>query len=250
MGKRWLLVTGLVLIISIVGLTGCQPDSTVSGQVTGFNFSGQQEGIVVSGSGKVAAAPDIATLRLGIEAQEATVAEAQAQVAGAMERVMASLTGNGVAKKDIQTQFFNISKVTRFDEKGQREVVIGYRVTNIVAAKLRDISKAGGIIDAVAAAGGDLTRIDAINFSVEDPTEFHNQARELAMEDAKAKAKQLADLAGVTLGKATFISETSFTPPIPFPAGGFERAALAVATPISPGETEIVTTVQVTFSIK
>lgn len=250
MNKRWLFVAGLVLVVGIVGLTGCQPPgSTVPSQISGLALSNQQQGIHVSGSGKVAATPDIATLRLGIEAQKATVAEAQEQAAGAMDRVMTSLTGNGVAKKDIQTRFFNITKVARFDQKEQREVVLGYRVTNIVSARLRDISKAGSIIDAVAVAGGDLTRIDSISFSVEDPTKFRDQARELAMADAKAKAKQLADLAGVILGKATFISESSFAPPIPSPVA-FERAAVAATTPISPGETEITTTVQVTFEIK
>lgn len=250
MSKSWLVVVGVALL-NIIGLTGCQPGSTVTGQISGLTLgNSQQEGIYVSGSGKVAAAPDIATLGLGIEAQETTVAGAQAQAAGAMDRVMTSLTGNGVAKKDIQTQFFNISKVTRYDDKIQQEVVIGYRVTNTVLAKIRNIAKVGSVIDAVAVAGGDLTRINSISFSVDDPTEFHNQARALAMEDAKAKAKQLANLAGVTLGKATFISETSFTPPIPSPVVGFDIAAKAVETPISPGETEIVTTVQVTFEIR
>lgn len=249
MNKKGLLVIGLVAVLGLFGLTACQPGSTVSGQIAGFNISGQQEGIVVSGSGKVSAAPDIATLRLGIEAQASTVAGAQSQASGAMDRVMAALTGNGVAKKDIQTQFFNISKVTRFDQKTQTEVLIGFRVTNIVTAKLRDIGKAGSVIDAVAVAGGDLTRVDSINFSIEDPTQFHNRARELAMTDAKAKAKQLADLAGVSLGKATFISESTSTPPIPSPVA-FEKVAVAAATPISPGETDIVTSVQVTFAIK
>ena len=62
------------------------------------------------------ATPDIAILRLGIEAQEKTVAEAQAQAAEAMDRVMTALKDNGVADKDIQTQYFNIRKVTRWDD--------------------------------------------------------------------------------------------------------------------------------------
>src|SRR3989337_1617778 len=108
MRKRWLLFLGLVLVLGIIGLSGCDSSGGVSGQIAGLNLNGQQQGIFVSGSGKVTAVPDIATLRLGIEAQETTVAEAQAQAATAMDQVMTSLTNNGVAKKDIQTQYFNI----------------------------------------------------------------------------------------------------------------------------------------------
>lgn len=250
MKKRWLFVAGLVLVMGIVGLSGCSSGGGVSGQISGLGFNSQQQGIWVNGQGKVTAVPDIATLRLGIQAQEASVAGAQEQAASAMDKVMTALTDNGVAKKDIQTQNFNITKLTRFDDKTQTEVVIGYQVTNTVTAKIRDTSKAGVIIDDVATAGGDLTRIDGINFSIEDPSAYYTDARKLAMADAKAKASQLAQLAGVTLGDATYITESSFSPSIASPVA-FEAKALGVATtPISPGEAEIITTVQVTFAIK
>jgi len=248
--KRWLFAIGLVLVLGIVGLSGCDSGSSVSGQISGLNLNGQQQGIWVSGQGKVTAVPDIATLRLGVQAQAASVADAQAQAAGAMDKVMTALTDNGVAKKDIQTQNFNITKLTRYDDKTQTEVVLGYQVTNTVTAKIRDISKAGVIIDDVATAGGDLTRIDGIDFSIEDPSSYYRDARMLAMADAKAKAKQLAELAGVTLGSATYITESSYSPPIASPFAFEAKAMGGATTPISPGEAEITTTVQITFAIK
>lgn len=251
MRKRWLLIAGLVLVLGIVGLSGCSSGGGgVSGQISALGINSQQQGIWVNGQGKVTAVPDIATLRLGIQAQAASVADAQAQAASAMDKVMTALTSNGVAKKDIQTQNFNITKLTRYDAKTQTEVVIGYQVTNTVTAKIRDIAKAGVIIDDVAAAGGDLTRIDGINFSIEDPSAYYIEARKLAVADAKAKANQLADLAGVTLGNATYITESSFSPPIASPVFLEAKAMGAPPTPISPGEAEINTTVQITFAIK
>ena len=244
MERTWLLAVGLALALAIVGLAGCQPGSTA--QVV----ASQQEGIWVSGQGKVMAIPDIATLRLGIEAQMATVAEAQKQAAEAMDRVMTALTSNGVAKKDIQTQYFNITKVTRWDDKNQQEVTIGYRVTNVVAAKIRDIDKAGSLIDAVALAGGDLTRVDSISFSVDDPSGYYEEARQEAMAEAEAKAKQLADLAGVTLGKPSYISEGISYPVYSGQAVFMEKALAAAETPISPGEMEISLSVQVIYAIK
>ena len=71
------------------------------------------------------------------------------------------------------------------------------------------------MIDAVAAAGGDLTRINGITFTLDDPTAVMKQARDMAMADAKAKAQQLASDGGVTLGKPTYISDNSYVPTPP-----------------------------------
>ena len=198
----------------------------------------------------MSAVPDVATLRLGIEAQEASVAEAQSKATGAMNSVMDALAGNGVAEKDIQTQRFSIYQVTKWDRMTEEETVVGYRVTNIVTAKIRDIDKTGAIIDAVAKVGGDFTRVDSIGFSVDDPSAYYEQAREKAMAEGEAKARQLAELAGVTLGRPTYISEGVQTPSPIYPVKMAETAAMApVETPISPGEMEISLTVQVAYSI-
>ena len=165
MKKRWFVAVALVLAIAVAGLVGCSPEGgTVASVPSGLklNLSSQQEGISVGGSGKVNAVPDTAVLRLGIEAQESSVALAQEKANGAMNAAMSALDDNGIAEKDIQTQYFNIRKVTRWDEKQGKEMVIGYRVTNMVTAKIREMDKVGAIIDAVAGVGGDLTRIDSI----------------------------------------------------------------------------------------
>ena len=239
MKKNWLVGISLALVLAIVGLAGCAVPAEV-------NLVTQEKGIWVTGEGEVMAAPDIATLRLGIEAQEATVAEAQSQATEAMGKVMAALIDNGVADKDIQTQYFSIRQITRW--VNEEQVVVGYRVTHMVTAKIRDIDRAGAIIDAVAEAGGDLTRIDSIGFSVDDLSAYYEQARQEAMADANAKAEQLAELAGVTLGKATYISEGISYPIYPRDYN-YEMVGEALVTLISPGEMEISLTVQVAYAI-
>lgn len=254
MKKIWLPALALVLLLAVVGLVGCGQDGTALGAEPSdirVSVNSQQEGIFVNGRGEVAVVPDVATLRLGIEAQSHSVAAAQSQANETMDQVMAALTANGVAEKDIQTQYFNIHRVTRWDNERQQEIVIGYRVTNMVAAKIREIDNAGTIIDAVAVAGGDLTRIDSISFSVDDPSAYHQEARQKAMADARAKAEQLAELAGVELGKPTYISENVYIPSPVYPQRFLEGVAAAPAaeTPISPGEMEISLTVQVVYAV-
>ena len=250
--KKWLAVIGLVSVLAVVTLSGCNTGNPSLGELPSelqLNLNNQQEGIWVSGRGEVTVTPDIATLRLGVEVQAVSVAIAQFQAAGAMDEVMAALTDNGVAEKDIQTQYFSIRQVTKWDRDKEEEIVVGYRVTNKVTAKIREIDKAGTVIDAVAAAGGDLTRIDSIDFSVDDPSAYYEEARAKAMADAKAKAGQLAELADAKLGKATYISESSQAPPPIYRQDIYEEAIPTATTPISPGEMEISLTVQVAYAL-
>jgi len=100
----------------------------------------------------------------------------------------------------------------------------------------------------VAEAGGDLTRIDNISFSIDDPSEYRKEARDKAMADAKTKAEQLANLSGVRLGKPTYISESISYPVYPPPVRVAEAAAAPV-TPISPGELKISLDIQVAYAI-
>lgn len=217
---------------------------------SGVYGGSQQAGIWVSGTGEVTVTPDIATLRLGIEAQEASVAEAQAKASEAMNNVMTALT-DSVAEKDIQTQYFSIRQRTTWDQAREEEVVVGYRVTNRVVAKIRDMDKVASIIDAVVQAGGDFIRIDNLGFSVDDPSVYYEEAREKAIADAKAKAEQLAELVGVTLGKPTYVAEGIQQPFYPAWAGGgmAPPPAPAPAPSISPGEMTVSLSVQIAYSI-
>jgi uncharacterized protein YggE len=242
MKKGLLLVIGLVLVISLL-LIGCETQET-----TGANGS-QQTGVWVSGTGKVTAVPDVAIFSLGVEAQEKTVKEAQSEAISAMNAIITALKANGVAEKDIQTQWYNISPVMKWVEDTNEQITIGYKVTNMATVKIRDISKAGATIDAVAEAGGNLTRINSINFTVDDPTAYYNQAREKAMQDANAKAEQMATLAGITLGKPTYISESGGYIPTPYYLKDYAEGGSA-STPISPGELDITLTVQVGYAIE
>lgn len=239
--KKLFLAVGLIVALIVFNTVGCGTTESAAESVV---INNQQQGISVNGQGKVAVTPDISILTLGIQSQELSVASAQVKAIDSMNKVVSVLTGNGIANKDIQTQRFSIQVVTKYDNTAQKEVVVGYMVTNVVTVKIRTIDNTGSIIDAVAAVGGDLIRIEGINFSVDDPTTSYNQAREKAVADAKEKADKLAKLAGVTLGKPTFISESTSLP-IRSPI----KAADSATTPISPGFIDISATVQIIYSI-
>ncbi len=266
MNRKWFLIValGLVLVLAATAVTACGGTAGAQGTASSIQVSQQPEGIWVTGTGEVFITPDIATLNLGIASQEATVAEAQAKAAEAMDKVMQALKDNGIEAKDIQTGHFSISQRSRWDDMKQTEVVTGYYVTNMVTVKIRNTAgsddetglndRAGKVIDAVILAGGDLIRINGINFTVDDPAQYYQEVREKAMTAAKEKAEDLAELAGLTLGKPTYILENAQYTPI---YGGYANFAMAVPAPtisagstsISSGQTSITLTVQVTYSV-
>jgi uncharacterized protein YggE len=246
----------LLTVISMLTLTGCgsaeaqTPTSSANGGPVNVNVNSQQ-GIWVSGQGSVSLTPDIATVVLGVSIQAAKVADAQSQAAEAMSKVMNALTSNGIAQKDIATQTYSINPVTRYDNSTQTTSIIGYQVTNLVSAIVRAIDKTGSIIDAVTTAAGDLARVNSISFSVDKPEQYYSQARTAAMNDAKTKAQQLASLAGVTLGRVTYIAENSA--PIPVMRDISAPTAPSVpqaTTPINPGQLIITLSVQVAYAIQ
>jgi len=239
MKNSWWLIPSLLLVLALAAV-GCARGGSVTVAPQ------QQTGIWVTGQGEAMAVPDLAELRLGVEVQADTVAEAQAEASEAMGKVQQALKDNGVAEKDIQTQQFSIYPVTKWISDKEEEEIVGYRVTNIVVAKIREVDKAGAIIDAVAEAGGDSTRIQGISFDVDDKAPYYEQARAKAVEDASNKATQLAELIGVGLGKATYISEGAAY----YSVRTMDFAETAAApTPISPGELEITVYVQVIYEI-
>jgi len=204
-------------------------------------------GISVSGTGRVSGAPDVVVLSLGVEVERSTVAAAREVAATAMRAVVESLKANGVAEKEIQTTRFSVD--AQYDYFGNRPTLRGYRVTNVVTARLHKIDAAGKAIDDAVKAGGNDAVVYGVSFTIDDPTELEAQAREEAMRQAKARAEQLARHGGVGLGSPLSISESTAAVPVyekglPAPSTG------EAITPIEAGELEVVITVQVLYAIK
>jgi len=246
-----MVVVALALLVPVFALPGCTGAGATTVSIPDVNLGGQQHGIWVSGRGEVQATPDIAIINLGVQTQAQSVSVAQRQANEAMDKVMVALTANGIAEKDIKTTGFNIWQQSRWDPDTQQEIVTGYQVSNNIEAKIRDVDSAGDVLDAVVTQGGDYIRVNGIQFEVDDPSGYLEQAREKAMADAKGKASQLADLADVALGKPTFITEGSQTSPVYVSRGyamddGMESAG---APSISPGQTTIVATVQIAYRV-
>jgi uncharacterized protein YggE len=208
----------------------------------------QVQGISVSGTGQASGAPDLALLDLGVSTEGKTVKEARDSAATAMNAVSDAVKSDGVADKDVQTRQFSIEPEYQYPDG--RQELIGFRVTNIVEVKVRDLDRVGEVIDDVAAAGGDVVQVQGLSFTIEKPEDLRAQARQDAMADARARAEGLAELAGVKLGKPISVTETATTPPSPFLEAAPAARGAEEATPIEAGELEVSVTVDVLFAIE
>ena len=216
-----------------------------------------QAGIWVTGQGTITLEPDLALVNIGVETEAETLAEARDLAATAMAAIVDAVKAYGLTDVDIQTRSFNIYPVYEYPEvvelgrTTRKQVLTGYRVSNSASIKVRDLDVVGNIIDDVATAGGDATRINGISFTVEDPKPFMSGLREEAVKDAIGKAQQFADLTGVALGRPFYITESGGR----IAAQDFATAEsfalkAAPATSISGGELEISASVQVAFGIE
>ena len=204
--------------------------------------------IHVSGYSKASVAPDIAVLRLGVEAMStSSVTQAHSRANAAMNAMIIALAGSGVdTTTDVQTTRFSIYPDYDWTDEGRK--MIGYIATQDISVKIRDLDSVGAVIDGAIMAGGNDARFHALDFVASDNSDLMRQLREDAYNDALAQAEHLADLAGMEVAGAASITIGSSGPlPGPF----FAEAALVreLDTTISPGQVELSQSVQVTFLI-
>jgi uncharacterized protein YggE len=207
-------------------------------------------GITVTGRGEAEAPPDTGYITLGVQVTGRTVAEAREQAAVAAASVIEAVKATGVAAADIQTANFSINPQYEYPTR-EPPRLIGYQVSNTVSVRVRDLDRFSTVIDEAAAAGGDTVIVSSLRFDYDDPTELADEARELAVADARRKAEQLARLSGVSLGDPVTIVEGlgGAAPVVRFEAAAFSRQA-GSSTPIETGTGKVVVEVAVRWSIR
>jgi uncharacterized protein YggE len=204
----------------------------------------QTRTITVYGTGLVRGTPDVMEIVIGVRTRALTAAEALERNSSLARKVIDVLREAGVEDEDFQTA--NLSITPSYDDEGDFE---GYSVSNQLYATIRDLDKAGGIIDAATKAAGDEIIVQGVHFSFDDNTELVAKARADAVRRARLQAEQLAEAAGVELGDLLTLTEDS-APYGPVIDADFERAGSGdAAAPIEPGSESLSVSVTLVFEI-
>jgi uncharacterized protein YggE len=226
----------VILLIGVVLLAGCAS--------AGAPPAGDQ-GIAVTGAGRVALPPDTATVEVGVDARKPQLADATAEVDRAMRAVLARVKAAGVRDADVRTTTYAIDPVAEARQAGDTGVrIVGYRVSNVVQVRTREVAGIGRIVDAAVGAGANVVR--NIHFTLDDPARAEAEARALAMQDAAARARQIATAAGVKLGRLVSVTDASPVRPV-------ARMPMAMTTapgPVEPGQLEVVVNLLARYAIE
>lgn len=207
--------------------------------------------ISVSADAKVATPPDIAWLSFGVATgRQPTAKRATELVKTTMDKVLAATRTLGIEDKDITTESFWLSP--EYDYADGRQVPRGFQATQSLRVKVRDLDKVGDVLTAVTAAGAN--QAGGITFAVDNPDASQAEARGMAIEKAKAKAKVLAENLGMSLGRMVGFSENGYAP-MPMMAkgygmggGGDMMAESSIQIPA--GEQEITSTVSIVYELR
>ena len=227
-------------------------------------YLGDQYGIhtiYVTGEGEVTAVSDIATLSVNLNKEAATAKEAQTLLNESINKALDYLKMQNIDDKDIKSEYGGISPKYSYETKvcytypcpTKDPKIVGYTATQTITIKVRDVDNANVIKTGLAEAG--VTDISGPTFSIDDEEVYQDEARTLAIKDARQKAKSLARDLGVRLGKVVSFSENgdyrmyssakTMNAEIAYDSGS------GVVPPTLPkGENKITSTVTVTYEIK
>ena len=197
-------------------------------------------------------APDMAILQLTVMREAATARAALDQNSAAMAEVIAAMRTAGIAEKDLQTRNFSIQPRYTYPQPRNEHPpkLVGYTVRNSLQVKVRDLGKLGALLDESVTLG--VNEGGSVEFGNEDPSAALVDARTRAVHNAIAKARTMADAAGVELGKLLNLSDQTH---MPMPQNyRMERAmvadAVAGAVPVMAGESTYRVVVQASYAIR
>jgi uncharacterized protein YggE len=195
--------------------------------------------ITVGGLGTSSAAPDLATITLGVQVDANSASTALERANARAAALISAVKRAGVAGADIRTAGLSV-----WPRYGQENQVAGFQAANNVTVTVRDVGATGAVVDAAAGAAGDSVTVSGISFAVSEPEAHLGAARAAAIANARKRAGEYAAAAGVTVGAVLAIVEGSAAPP-PRPMA---KMAFASA-PVEAGTSELSVAVTVTFEL-
>lgn len=212
--------------------------------------------ISVSGEGKVTATPDLATVTIGVLSQGTTAVDVKNQNNEKVNKITDFIKAQGVDSKDITTSQFSF--YPQQENNNGSPKITGYQGNQSVTVKFRGVDKSQDQLNKIldGAVNNGANEINGVNFSVEKPDYLQQQAKKMAIDNAKAKAQELASQAGLKLGKIVSIAESSggYPGPIMYPTdvamGMGGEDAKSIAPDIQTGSQEITETMNVVFEVK
>ena len=203
----------------------------------------------VVATGEVMRVPDVAHISAGVVTTAPSATAALEQNARQMASVRQALRNAGIADRDIQTSAINLFPDYRQDERtGGSPQIVGYRASNEVTVKFRDIKATGKILDALVAQGAN--QISGPMLAIDRPEQALDEARVAALASARARAEIYARAAGKRVGRILSISEAGNANALPMMRMRAQAGMVADSTSIDPGQQAVSVNLAVSFELE
>jgi uncharacterized protein YggE len=258
---------GCAALVAALGVASCVPATHIHNN---FGVSEPANAIVVVGTGEASSVPDIARIALGAEAQNTDAQAAVSDVNQKMKAVIAALKSQGIADRDLRTATLNIfivepppfpmpQPMPDSMPPGRGPPVAPptpvktaptFRASNSLSVTVRHLDRIGPTLGAAIQAGANHAW--GIQFELDDPKPLRAKARAKAVEDARARAQELAALSGVKLGRVLSVGELGgdVPPPgMPEMPMSYAKGDTTQSVPIEQGEIKLAYSVRVTFEL-
>ena len=239
-----------VMMAYAVGLNGGGASEVSATEAPPATASPARE-IVMKGSGEATGVPDQLSFKLSVNMEATDVSSALSQANARMRRVLAALTKAGVQRKDVQTTGLSIRPVYDYSDYAPA-VITGYTVSEDAGVLVRSLGGAGGAIAAAADAGGNAVRLHGVSLDIGDEDALMREARDRAVGEATAKARQYVDATAQELGDVVSLKEVSARRSGPVRAFAerslFDTAVLS-KVPVRAGSADLSVTVSVEWSL-
>lgn len=218
-----------------LGIAGCAGNTSAS----------PDGGITVNATAKVSVVPDKCSFSVTVIEQGNSAAAAQRAANKPVKKIIKTLTDLGIAEKDIQTTYTDVSPV--WDEEGMTDE---YEARSMLEVSNVPIDQVGELMEAAANAGAD--EVDSLSYATTSYEESYEQALAQAIDDSRSKAEAIAQASGAKLGKIVSVTEgyqdMTFLAADAVPLAGAEEAS-DKGVEVSPGEVDVEAQVTVTYAI-
>jgi hypothetical protein len=201
----------------------------------------------VVATGEVTRVPDVANITAGVVTLAPSASAAIAQNADRMRSVRTALRAAGIAERDIQTSTISLNPEYRYRDN-ESPVLTGYRASNMVSVRFRDIARTGPILDALVAQGAN--QINGPMLAIDKPETAIDEARLEALTKAQARAEVYARQLGKRVVRILSVSESGGGYPPPMPMFANAEARDVAATNIAPGEQTLAVSLNVSFELE
>lgn len=239
---QFLIFVLMIMIIAYLGASINQKNQTSENQV-----------ITVSGTGEVYATPDVGLIDISVRTEGKDVSTISNENNKKMNDIIAFVKSQSVEDKDIKTTGYNINPIYVYDYKSSKRSLSGYEIMQTINVKIRDLSKVGAIISGATDNGAN--DVSSLSFIVDNDEQLKEDAKNLAIKDARAKAANLEKALGIKMVKIINFSENSYNPvPLMYAESSYKMldstGSGGVAPTIQTGQNKITSTVTITYAIR